>query len=78
MESLVRFTLAQRVLFNLVFIILMVAGLFAVSSVPAERYPEVNFGKVVINAFYPGRRGPGHHQDRGGPGGSGARRVHPR
>ncbi len=54
MEGLVRFTLAQRVLFNLVFVILMVGGLFAISSVPAERYPEVNFGKAIINASYPG------------------------
>jgi multidrug efflux pump subunit AcrB len=54
MRSLVRFTLRQTVLFNLVFILLMVAGVFAVLDLPVERYPQVNFGKVLVTAFYPG------------------------
>ncbi|MCB2263039.1 MAG: efflux RND transporter permease subunit [Candidatus Thiosymbion ectosymbiont of Robbea hypermnestra] len=54
MESVVRFTLGQQVLFNLVFVLLTIAGVFAVGRIPVERYPEINFGKVVISAFYPG------------------------
>ena len=54
MESVIRFTLRQRVLFNLVFVVLIVAGVFAIGALPMERYPEVNFGKVVIATFYPG------------------------
>ncbi len=54
MESVVRFTLRQRVLFNLIFVLMIVAGAFAIGSLPMERYPEVNFGKVIINTFYPG------------------------
>ena len=54
MESVVRFTLRQRVLFNLLFVLLIVAGVFAVGALPMERYPEVNFGKVLIKTFYPG------------------------
>jgi len=54
MRPVVRFTLKQQVLFNLVFVLLTVAGFFALGSIPVERYPEINFGKVVINTFYPG------------------------
>ena len=54
MRPVVRFTLGQTVLFNLVFVLLMVAGAFSAMQLPAERYPEVNFGKVIINTFYPG------------------------
>lgn len=54
MKSLVRFTLAQTVLVNLLFIILMVAGAFALFSMPVERYPNVRLGKVFINTIYPG------------------------
>lgn len=54
MGPVVRFTLGQQVLFNLVFVLLTIAGVFAVGRIPVERYPEINFGKVVISAFYPG------------------------
>jgi multidrug efflux pump subunit AcrB len=53
-ESLVRFSLRQKVFFNLVFVILMAAGGMALVDIPAERYPSVNFGEVLIQAFYPG------------------------
>jgi multidrug efflux pump subunit AcrB len=54
MRSVVRFTLGQRVLFNLLFVLLMVAGAFSASHLSVERYPEVNFGKVIIYTVYPG------------------------
>lgn len=54
MRSLVRFTLAQTVLFNLVFVLLIVAGAFSVMELPVERFPQVNFGKAIITTFYPG------------------------
>ena len=54
MRPIVRFTLGQQVLFNLVFVLLTIAGGFAVARIPVERYPEINFGKVVIYTFYPG------------------------
>lgn len=54
MQPIVRFTLRQRVLFNLLFAVLIIAGSFALLEVPVERYPEVNFGKVLINVSYPG------------------------
>jgi HAE1 family hydrophobic/amphiphilic exporter-1 len=54
MQAVVRFTLRQRVLFNLLFVIMIVAGVFSLGALPMERYPEVNFGKVVITTLYPG------------------------
>jgi multidrug efflux pump subunit AcrB len=54
MRPVVRFTMGQRVLFNLVFVLLMVAGTFSLSRLSVERYPEVNFGKVIVNTIYPG------------------------
>jgi multidrug efflux pump subunit AcrB len=54
MRPVVRFTLHQRVLFNLLFVFMIVAGVFALDALPTERYPEVNFGKVIITTVYPG------------------------
>jgi HAE1 family hydrophobic/amphiphilic exporter-1 len=54
MHSLVRFTLRQQVLFNLIFVVLMVVGVLAVQDLAVERYPQINFGKVRISTFYPG------------------------
>jgi|GEM_PF-5525652 len=53
MRPVVRFTLNQQVLFNLVFVLLTIAGAFAVGRIPVERYPEINFGKVVIYTLNP-------------------------
>jgi HAE1 family hydrophobic/amphiphilic exporter-1 len=54
MESVVRFTLRQQVLFNLIFVLLMLVGLFAISDLPVERYPKINFGRVIVTTIYPG------------------------
>lgn len=54
MDSLVRFSLKQKVFFNLLFVLLFVAGFFAINELPIERYPNVNFGEVIITTVYPG------------------------
>ena len=54
MESVVRFSLKQRVFYNIVFVVLIVAGAFALLSLPAERYPDVKFGEVIIFTYFPG------------------------
>ncbi len=54
MAPFIRFTLGQRVLLNLVFVILMVIGAWALFRSPVERYPNIHFGKVLIETFYPG------------------------
>lgn len=54
MRGLIRFSLKQVVLYNLCFVLLIVAGAFALLDIPVERYPPVNFGEVLINTYYPG------------------------
>jgi len=54
MNGLIRFTLAHRVLFNLIFVLLMVIGAWAMLRSPVERYPNIHFGKVMIDTYYPG------------------------
>jgi HAE1 family hydrophobic/amphiphilic exporter-1 len=53
-QALIRFSLSQKVFVNLMFILLMVVGVFCVFELPVERYPDVRMGKVVISAFLPG------------------------
>ena len=54
MESIVRFSLKQKIFYNILFVLLFVAGFFAINELPTERYPDINFGEVVINTLYPG------------------------
>lgn len=54
MESIVRFSIKQKIFYNILFILLFVAGFFAINELPTERYPDINFGEVVINTLYPG------------------------
>ncbi len=54
MTPFIRFTLTQRVLLNLFFVLLMVVGAWAMLRSPVERYPNIHFGKVYIDTFYPG------------------------
>ena len=54
MKGIVQFSLQQKVFFNLIFILLTVLGFYAMFQLPAERYPNVNFGEVSISAYYPG------------------------
>jgi len=54
MKSVVDFTLRQRVFFNVVFIILVVAGAFSLFSIPLENMPVVDIGRVFINTVYYG------------------------
>lgn len=54
MESIVRFSLSQKIFFNVLFVLLFVAGFFSINQLPIERYPNFNFGKVLITTNYPG------------------------
>jgi HAE1 family hydrophobic/amphiphilic exporter-1 len=54
MKNLVRFTLTQKVLFNLLFVILMATGAFTLLKAPVERYPNIDFGKAYISTYLPG------------------------
>lgn len=54
MQRLVSFSLAQKVIFNLLFVLLMAVGVFVMLKSPVERYPNIDFGKAYINTYYPG------------------------
>ncbi len=54
MKNLVRFTLTQKVLLNLLFVILMATGAFTLFKAPVERYPNIDFGKAYISTYLPG------------------------
>ncbi len=54
MNSFIRFSLNQKVLFNLLFVVLIVIGAFIMLMMPVERYPNIHFGKVFIITYYPG------------------------
>ncbi|MBN2809079.1 MAG: efflux RND transporter permease subunit [Deltaproteobacteria bacterium] len=54
MRGFIEFFLKQKVLVNLLFLLLMVIGGMALLGLPVERYPNVNMGKVMITTFFPG------------------------
>ncbi len=54
MRPLFHFTLRKRVFFNLIFVLTMVIGAWAILNSPVERYPNIQFGKVLIDTYYPG------------------------
>ncbi len=54
MQRFVLFTLKQKVVLNLLFVLFMVVGAFTLLRMPVERYPNIQFGKMYINTFLPG------------------------
>jgi multidrug efflux pump subunit AcrB len=48
------FSVRQRVLVNLVFIAVVVVGLYTFFTMPAELLPDVNLGEAVVVVVYPG------------------------
>lgn len=54
MKGLLRFTLKQTVFINVIFVLLMVVGIFSMTDLPVERYPNVHMGKVMVSGFLPG------------------------
>lgn len=52
MANIVRYTLKQAVLLNVLFVILVVAGVFSLLTTPTENMPQVDFGKVFIHTVY--------------------------
>lgn len=54
MQRFITFTLAQKVFFNLLFVLLMVIGAFTLLRMPVERYPNIQFGKMYVNTYLPG------------------------
>ncbi|MDJ0815356.1 MAG: efflux RND transporter permease subunit [Desulfobacterales bacterium] len=54
MKSVVKFSIKQTVLLNVVFVILVVAGAFSIFTTPLENMPVVDMGNVFINTIYYG------------------------
>lgn len=54
MRSVIAFTLQQKVLVNLAFLVLMILGVISILTIPVDRMPYVRMGKVHISAFLPG------------------------
>ncbi len=54
MRSVVRYSIGQTVFINVVFIMLVIAGLFSLYTIPLENMPNVDIGKVFINTVYYG------------------------
>ena len=54
MKSVVQFSIKQTVLFNVVFVILVVAGAFSIFTTPLENMPVVDMGNVFIHTVYYG------------------------
>lgn len=54
MEKFIEFTLRQRVVMNLLFVLLIVVGAFTLLQVSVDRYPNIYFGNMYINTYLPG------------------------
>ena len=54
MNRFIDFTLRQKVVLNMVFVLLILIGAFVMLRMPVERYPNIEFGKMYINTFLPG------------------------
>ncbi|OQY56210.1 MAG: acriflavin resistance protein [Desulfobacteraceae bacterium 4572_88] len=52
MKPVVKFSIRQTVFINVVFVILVVAGVFSVMTTPVENMPDVDIGKVFIHTTY--------------------------
>ncbi|KPJ79123.1 MAG: acriflavin resistance protein [Deltaproteobacteria bacterium SG8_13] len=52
MRPVVKFSIRQSVFINVVFVILVVAGSYAVFTTPLENYPVVDMGNVFVQTVY--------------------------
>ncbi|MDB4022311.1 efflux RND transporter permease subunit [Litorivicinus sp.] len=54
MMDFVRTLIANRVLTNLTFFLVLVMGCLAYSSLPRQQDPTINFNWIIINVAWPG------------------------
>jgi HAE1 family hydrophobic/amphiphilic exporter-1 len=52
--SLPRFSVRQIVLVNLVFLVLIVAGLLAFARIPTDLFPDISFNRAVVTTVWSG------------------------
>jgi HAE1 family hydrophobic/amphiphilic exporter-1 len=53
-HNIIAFSLKQRVLYNLLFVTMIVVGVFTLFTLPTERYPNFGLGEVNVFTTYPG------------------------
>lgn len=53
-EGIIRFSVQQIVLVNLLFVGILVAGIFALHLLPVDVYPDINLDEVTITTFWVG------------------------
>ena len=51
-KSIVKFSIKQTVFINIIFIILIVGGVFSLLTTPVENMPKVELGEVFISTVY--------------------------
>lgn len=54
MRPVVRFSIKQSVLINVIFIILVISGLVSLFGIPVENMPNVDLGRVFVRTIYYG------------------------
>lgn len=54
MLTIVKYTLKQTVFINVLFVILVIAGIFSLLTTPTENMPMVDMGQVLIHTIYYG------------------------
>ncbi|QTA91075.1 efflux RND transporter permease subunit [Desulfonema magnum] len=52
MKAVVKFSIRQIVFINVIFVILVIAGIFSILTIPVENMPTVDIGKVFISTTY--------------------------
>ncbi|MBW1813034.1 MAG: efflux RND transporter permease subunit [Deltaproteobacteria bacterium] len=54
MSKIIKFLIEQKLLINLMVLLILLSGFFMAKSTNREAYPEVNFDMVSIKTIYPG------------------------
>ncbi len=52
--SIAKFSVRNSVLINMIMIMVFIAGIYAMTQIPKEEMPQVEFGMVIITVAYPG------------------------
>ena len=53
-DRIIRLSVHNPVFVNLLFLVVVAAGIWSAASLPKEQFPEVALDRVVIAAVYPG------------------------
>ncbi|KPK12678.1 MAG: hypothetical protein AMJ68_01150 [Acidithiobacillales bacterium SG8_45] len=54
MKGMIRFLVERDLIVNLISVFLLLLGIYAMSAINREAFPNVNLDRIQVNAFYPG------------------------